>query len=132
MEEIERVRDFFKKDRYATESGMVIDEIGEKYAKCSMDLNEHHTNAVGAVMGGVYFVLADFTFAVANNWKEPSTVSLNSNISYLKPAKGQRLIGEAVCIKDGRTTNLYRIDITDDEGNLCATVNITGFKTNHR
>lgn len=128
METIEEVREFFKKDRYATESGMVIDEIGDKYAKCSMDLTEMHQNAVGAVMGGVYFVLADFTFAVANNWKEQGCVSLTSNITYLTPAKGKRLIGEATCIKDGRTTNLFRIDIRDDLDNLCATVNITGFK----
>ena len=88
LKTIEEVRALFAKDRYATDSGAYIEEIGEHYAKCSIRLDERHRNAVGAVMGGVYFTLADFTFAVATNWKKPEVVSLNSTVTYLAPAKG--------------------------------------------
>ena len=74
--------DLFSKDRFATESGAVIEEVDDHYAKCTLKLKASHRNAMGAVMGGVYFTLADFAFAVAANWQEIGTVSLQSDISY--------------------------------------------------
>ena len=50
VEEIEKVREWFSKDRYATETGAVIEEIGDHYARVSLILNEHHKNAVGGVI----------------------------------------------------------------------------------
>ena len=128
LKTIEEVRALFAKDRYATDSGAYIEEIGEHYAKCSIRLDERHRNAVGAVMGGVYFTLADFTFAVATNWKKPEVVSLNSTVTYLAPAKGELLIAEAFCVKEGNATNCYRIDICDEMKQLLAPVTITGYR----
>lgn len=128
LKDIEEVRALFAKDRYATDSGAYIEEIGERYAKCSIRLDERHRNAVGAVMGGVYFTLADFTFAVATNWKKPGVVSLNSTVTYLAPAKGELLVAEAFCVKEGKTTNCYRIDICDETKKLLVTVTITGYR----
>ena len=79
-------------------------------------------------MGGAYFTLADFAFAVAANWQEIGTVSLNSEIAYLGSAKGDRLTAEAFCIKNGRTTSYYRIEVRDEFDNLAAIVNTTGYK----
>lgn len=126
--ELKRVREFFKKDRFATDAGAVIEELGEYYAKCSIELDDRHLNAVGGIMGGVHFVLADFTFAVASNWQKMGSVSLNSDIAYLGTVKGKKMIAEAHCIKEGRSTNFYRIDIGDELGNKVAVVNITGFR----
>ncbi|MBQ9135405.1 MAG: PaaI family thioesterase [Lachnospiraceae bacterium] len=128
--ELKRVREFFKKDKFATDAGAVIEEIGEYYAKCSIELDDRHLNAVGGIMGGVHFVLADFTFAVASNWQKMGSVSLNSDIAYLGTVKGKKMIAEAHCIKEGRSTNFYRIDIGDELGNKVAVVNITGFRKN--
>ena len=83
---------------------------------------------MGAVMGGVYFMLADFAFAVATNWEKVGTVSMQSSISFLGSAKGDKLIAKAVCVKNGRTTVCYRVDVTDNLGNLTATVTINGYK----
>lgn len=126
MRTLEEVREIFSNDRFATENFAVIDEIGENYAKCSMHLNERHKNAMGSVMGGATFTLADFTFAVATNWQEMKTVSISSNIAYIGVAKGSRLIAEAKMIKNGRTTCYYQVSISDDLGNKVAEVTITG------
>lgn len=127
MNEIEKVRKIFENDRYATENGAIIEEIGDHYAKCSLELNSRHKNAMGAVMGGVPFTLADFAFAVASNWQKPGTVSLSSNIAFLGTAKGSKLIAEAACVKDGRSTCYYRIDVCDEMGNQVAAVTTTGY-----
>ena len=78
-------------------------------------------------MGGVYFMLADFAFAVAANWEKMGCVSLHSDISFLGAAKGEKLIAKAVCIKDGKSTACYRVDVADELGNLAATVTTTGY-----
>lgn len=60
MKPTAEVIELFEKDRFATFNGAVIDDVGDHYAKCSMTIEENHRNAMGAVMGGVYFTLADF------------------------------------------------------------------------
>lgn len=125
---IEEVRKIFAKDRFATENGARIDAVDTCYAKCSLQIEPKHRNAMGAVMGGTYFMLADFAFAVAANWEQMGTVSLNADISFLGAAKGERLFAEAVCIKNGRGTAFYRTEIKDELGNLAAVVNTTGYK----
>ena len=122
MKPSEEIVRFFEKDRFAAETGAVIDEIDDRYARCSLTLEAKHKNALGAVMGGVYFTLADFAFAVASNWQGDTMVSLNSQIAYLGAAKGNMLIAEAVCLKDGRTTAYYEIRIKDELGNTAAVV----------
>ncbi len=125
---LEQAREFFGNDRYATMSGAEILEVGEKFAKCRMGLTQLHRNAVGGIMGGVYFTLADFTFAVATNRDGIPTVSLNANIAFLSAAKGETLIATARCVKDGKRTCFYEIEIEDELGNHLVTVSITGYK----
>lgn len=127
MNDIEKVREMFKNDRYATETGAVIDEIGDHYAKVSLTINEHHKNAVGGVMGGVYFTLADFAFAVASNWQKAGTVSINSDISFIGVPKSSKIIAETQLIKNGRSTCCYNVSVTDDIGTPVAMVKIIGF-----
>ena len=124
---LEEVRSIFKGDRFATENGAIIEQIGERSATCSLVITDSHRNAMGAVMGGTYFMLADFAFAVAANWEKMGCVSLRSDISFLGAAKGNKLIAKAVCIKDGKTTACYRVDVTDQFGNLAATMTATGY-----
>ena len=127
MKTIEEVRKIFEGDRFATENGAMIEEIGDHSATCSLMISDSHRNAMGAVMGGTYFMLADFAFAVAANWESMGCISLHSDISFLGAAKGNKLIATAACVKKGKSTSCYRIDVTDDLGNLTATVTTTGY-----
>lgn len=129
MKTLDEIKEFFSKDRYATESGAVIEEVGDKYSKCSIVLNDMHKNAVGGVMGAVYYTLADFAFAVATNHEQPGVVSLDASLTFLNRCKGTKLIAEAKCIRDGRTTCYYQIPVSDENGTLLTMVNITGYKT---
>ena len=127
MKPSEDVKKMFEQDRFATDNGAYIEEVDDHYAKCSLMLEDRHRNAMGAVMGGVYFTLADFALAVASNWQKMGYVSLNSEITYLTAARGKQLIAEAFCVKNGRTTGYYRIDVKDELGNLAAAVTATTF-----
>lgn len=125
---VEEARAFFIKDRYAmVTTGIEIEDVGEHYAKCSLKIDDRHKNAVGQVMGGVAYTLADFVFAVATNVSdETPTVTTVSQISYLGVAKGDTLIGESRMLKDGRRNCFYQIDITDNLGNAVAVVSTSG------
>lgn len=127
-ETLERVRKLFEQDRFATENGAVIDWISENASQCSLTLTERHKNAAGGVMGGVPFMLADFTFAVAANWQSMGTVSLDTSISFLGMAKGERLIARAECVKNGRTAVFYHVSVQDELKNPVEDVHITGYR----
>ena len=127
---LERIRDIFQNDRFATEAaGIVIEDARPGYSRCVMEIKAHHLNARGAVMGGAIFTLADFAGAVAVNCgkEQPNTVALHADITFLSPAKGKQLIAEASSIKDGRTASLYDIDIRDELGTKVARASINGF-----
>ena len=129
MSDLEKAREFFGQDFYATKAtGIVIEEVGDHFARCSFDITRNHQNAYGGVMGGATFTLADYTFAVASNFNQPHTVSVTSQINYIGMAKGTKIIAESHLIKDGRTTCLYEINITDDLGNKVAFATISGMK----
>lgn len=121
------IRKQFAEDRFATSLGARIERVADGYALCVADITENMLNAVGSVMGGVYFTLSDFAFAVASNWNKPTTVSLSSHITFLSAARGTRLIAEARCIKEGKTTCYYIVDVCDDTGTLITSTTMNGF-----
>ncbi len=129
MDYTQDARSRFAEDKYATEAtGIFIEYVDENYAKCSLTVKPFHLNAMGFVMGGAIFTLADFAFAVAACTENPRTVSLNSQISYLNPSKGPILYAEAICLKNGKTACFFEITVTDSGGNVVAKVTTTGFR----
>ena len=129
MTNLEKAQEFFGKDTYATETtGIKIEEVADHFAVCTLEINDSHKNAYGGVMGGAIFTLADYTFAVASNFNSVQTVSLSSNISFISMAKGKKLIAKSNLIKDGRSTCLYAIEISDELNTKVAYVTINGMK----
>ena len=125
---IEEARDFFKGDRFATDNGMQIDALSEDSCICSMELEPKHRNALGGVMGGVTFTLADFAFAVIQNHVHKYSVAQQVNINHLSAPKGNRLIATAKVRKNGRTSTIVNVDVVDDTGRDIAQFTGTGYK----
>ena len=126
MTDLEQAREFFRNDRFATVNGAVIDEIGDGYAVCSMALTDDHKNALGNVMGGAIFTLADFCFAVAANWGKKAAVSTVSQITFLRAARGDLLYARAEAVREGRTTVYYEGSVTDADGRIIARFTSSG------
>ena len=132
---LDEVQNFFANDKYATETtGIEILEAGGGKSKIHLKLDQRHKNALGFVMGAVYFTMADFAFAVASNSDETSgynAVTLSSTINMVNSAKSGDLFAEAVPIKDGHSTCFYQIEIYEiinDKKRPVATVQTTGYK----
>lgn len=115
--EIEKARELFKKDVYATkQTGICIDAVDVGYAKCSMPITPNHMNAGGMVMGGAIFTLADFALGVAANCERSLSVTLSAQIYFLASSKGTTLYAEARAIRQGGKVGVYEIDVYDDLG----------------
>ena len=127
-EALEEAKKIFGNDYYASQlTGIEILAADIGYSKVELKLRPEHNNALGHVMGGVYFTLADYAFAIASNFKQKPTVTQTSQIAFLSPIKGDRIFAEAVQIKSGRSTCFYKIIITDETGAQNAYVTTTGF-----
>lgn len=129
MSALEEIRSRFQNDYFATgTTGIVIDSAEPGKAVCSLVLEERHMNENNVPMGGAVFTLADFVCAVAaNGYSERKTVSQNVSITFLAPAKGKRLIAEASCLREGRTTALYAADVRDELGTYVAHAIVNGY-----
>ncbi|PHV71251.1 phenylacetic acid degradation protein [Sporanaerobium hydrogeniformans] len=126
--DIERVREFFKDDKFATGVGIEIEWAEEGKACCSMQIQEKHYNAGGSVQGGAIFTLGDFAFAVAANIGGQLTVSLNNSISFISVAKGKKLIAEATRLSESKRIGVYEVIITDELGTNVAHMVVNGYK----
>ena len=125
---LQDAREFFIKDRFASENGMTLEALTENGAVCAMVLTGRHQNAEGGVMGGAILALADCPFAAASNNAHRPTVAQQVSFSFLNASKGSRLLSTATCIKSGRSSCVYHIDIKDDLGKDIAQAMFTGFK----
>lgn len=128
-----KAAEVFANDLYATQAtGVRFVEVGEDYAKCTLDIQPIHRNAMGGVMGGVLFTLADLAFAAAANSRNIaageslSWVSTNSSIHYLSQPKGNTLTAETQSIKTGRNSCVFNINLYDVNQTLISIVTTEG------
>ena len=139
---LERVREVFANDRFATAAAGVRIDCAEPPAEgdrsgiasrvvCSMELDGRHRNAYGGVMGGAIFTLADFVFAVASNAFSPElgTVAISGSMRYLAAAKGEKLVATGRLLRAGRTTVFYDVDVADDTGRAVAEASFVGHRS---
>ena len=125
---VEEAEKFFTDDRFAVENGIVIDELGEDWCVCSMEIAPRHMNAGGIVNGGAVFTLADFAAAVAWNNMHKYTVSQQASISFLRATRGKKLIARAQCRKEAKNSVFFDILVKDDLGAEIAQLTMIGCK----
>ena len=128
FQSIEEARAFFRNDRYATENGIILEELLADGSVCSVLLTDRHRNAEGVVMGGVMLTLIDFAFATAACNVHRPTVAQQISMNFLNAPRGTKLTARSVCRKDGKTSCVYHVNVTDDLGRDIAQAVVTGFK----
>ena len=129
-----KLREIFKRDRFAALTGLQIDSMTAEEVVCSLRIDDRHLNAGDKAHGGVIFTLADFTFGVACNYDDlmanldNASVSQSSNIVFLKTPVGERLIARSEILRQGRKISVYRIVVTDEQGTAVAEVTSTAYR----
>lgn len=130
MDYMDEAKRIFHSEEYAVKlSGAVIERAEPQKAVCSLEIDDRHKNSIGVVMGGAIYTLADLAFAVASNVGQPLTVTLEGQMTYLRPVKSGKLTAETFCEKAGEKTCSYRVDIRDQDGKYIASAKFIGFRT---
>ena len=98
------LKEFLKADRFATCAGVELLEIKPGYARACMEVTDRHLNGGGVCQGGALFTLADLAFAAVANSRKKLTLSVNANITFLRPAKLGYVYAEAVEVPEFKQT----------------------------
>lgn len=123
---LEQLEAEFNNDKFATHAAHCkIIEGNKGHSVCEMPIEDIHRNAMGNVMGGAIFTLADFALAIAGNVGQPPTVSVTHSIDFFRSSKGTKLIATAHCDKAGSRLAFFTVDITDDLGKDIARMTAT-------
>ena len=113
--EFERINDF----NY--HNGIIIDKISKEQVEAHVDAKKESLNIWGILHGGLIFGLADIAIGVLCYANGHESVTIDSNVNYLKPIK-KYAKAVATIIKQGKTISLYKADIFNENEELCATV----------
>ena len=118
-------QEFFKKDLFAENAGVVLLEVREGYSKAKLEIKPEHLNAGARTQGGAIFTLADLALAAAANSHGTLAFSLSSSITFLRASgPGERYIG--------RSTGCYQVDVTNQNGDLIATFESSVFRKDQK
>ena len=82
---MEKWKEFFKADRFATQAGVELLEVKPGYAKARMLVTPEHLNAGGVCQGGALFTLADLAFAAVANSHKLLTLSISAKVNKAPP-----------------------------------------------
>ena len=104
-------------------------EVGPELARARFEVRQCHKQPYGIVHGGVYAALAETLASVAT----AEAVLADGNIamgmanqtSFMRPVTGGHVHAEARRRHKGRTTWVWDVDMTDDEGRLCSLSRMT-------
>lgn len=125
---LDELNDFFGHDRFAEHVGCRIVEGTVGHGVVELVIQDHHRNALGNVMGGAVFTLADFALALASNIGQPPSVSVNSAIDFMSASRGTKLIATCDVEKSGRHLGFYTTEVIDDTGRRIARVTTTVYR----
>ncbi len=109
--------------------GLEILSLGEEEATAQVPVRPDVLQPGGLVHGGVYATIAESLTSFAT-WKAvsaegKSAQGLSNQTSFLRPILSGTIHATARRRHRGRTTWVWEVDITDDEGRVCALVRMT-------
>tara|TARA_R110002020_G_scaffold148698_3_gene324697 strand:- start:575 stop:997 length:423 start_codon:yes stop_codon:yes gene_type:complete len=109
--------------------GIVFTEIGDDHLSATMPVNERTKQPMGLLHGGANVVLAETLGSVAASLtidlKKQVCVGLEINANHLKGVKSGLVTGITTPIHIGKTTQVWEIKITNEQGQLCCISRIT-------
>jgi len=122
------IQDFLKGDSFALFAGIELLEVKKGYAKARLEIKPMHLNGGGVCQGGAIFTLADLAFAAATNSHAKMTLSITSTMNFFKAESKGYLYAEAKEVFDHKRLSNCEVQITNEEGELIATFNGTGYR----
>lgn len=104
--------------------GFQYKRLSDDRVRVTLPVQDLFINSTGVIHGGVISSLADVAMSnllPADEEGVQQMVTVDLNVSFLRPATGSRLIAEAEVVKEGRTLIHADCRIEDDRGRTVST-----------
>jgi uncharacterized protein (TIGR00369 family) len=105
-------------------TGLVVDEVTASRVTGHLELGAEHHTPWGIVHGGVYTTAIESAASIgassAVRDRGQVAVGLTNTTHFLRSLSDGRVNVEAAALSQGRTQQLWRVDITDEAGRLIA------------
>jgi uncharacterized protein (TIGR00369 family) len=109
---------------FVRSAGLIVDEVTTERVRGHIDLDERHHTPWGIIHGGVYATAVESAASIgasaAVQERGLVAVGLTNTTHFLRSMAAGRVDVEAVALNQGRSQQLWRVDITDSSGRLVA------------
>jgi 1,4-dihydroxy-2-naphthoyl-CoA hydrolase len=109
--------------------GLEIDEATDEVVRGHVTIHEHLHQPVGLVHGGVHASIAEALASLGTNVgvvpEGKIGLGQSNHSSFLRPVSTGTIHGLARRRHRGRTTWVWDVELTDDDGRLCALSRVT-------
>ncbi|MET0738210.1 MAG: PaaI family thioesterase [Acidimicrobiales bacterium] len=105
-------------------AGLALDEVSGNRVTGHIDLSEDHHTPWGIVHGGVYATAIESAASIgastAVRERGMVAVGLTNTTHFLRSVTAGRVLVEAEALHQGRSQQLWRVDVRDDRDRLLA------------
>jgi 1,4-dihydroxy-2-naphthoyl-CoA hydrolase len=109
--------------------GLRFVSCDEQRVSAEVPIDDRHLQPVGIVHGGVYTSIAESTTTVATILAVAGqgniAVGLSNSTSFLRPLRQGTIHALGLRLHRGRTTWVWDVTMTDDDGRICALTRMT-------
>jgi 1,4-dihydroxy-2-naphthoyl-CoA hydrolase len=102
--------------------GLVVDSVSSTEVLAHLDIDERHHQGTGTVHGGVYSYVIESVATIgaraAVGGSGLNALGLNNQTDFLRPFARGRLDIAARAIQQGRTLQLWAVEISNGDGKL--------------
>jgi 1,4-dihydroxy-2-naphthoyl-CoA hydrolase len=109
--------------------GLEVDEATDELVRGRVPVREHLLQPVGLVHGGVHASIAEALASLGTNVgvvpDGKIALGQSNHSSFLRPISDGTINGLARRRHRGRTTWVWDVELTDDDGRLCALSRVT-------
>jgi 1,4-dihydroxy-2-naphthoyl-CoA hydrolase len=109
--------------------GLELDEVGDGLVRGRVSVQEHLKQPMGIVHGGVHAAIAEGLASLGTNHGVAANgevgLGMANQCSFLRPIGSGTIHGTARRRHRGMTTWVWDVELSDDEGRLCAVSRVT-------
>ncbi len=109
--------------------GIEFTEVGDDYLSARMVVDHRTHQPLGIMHGGASCVLAETVGSIAGNYcvdsEKQYCVGLSINTNHIRSIRSGFVIGTAKPLHLGRSTQVWNIDIVDEQNRLISVTRLT-------
>jgi 1,4-dihydroxy-2-naphthoyl-CoA hydrolase len=109
--------------------GLEVLEVGEDLVRGRVAVRDDLKQVMGLLHGGVLAAMAESLASAATGLvvvpEGKAAMGMSNNTTFLRPVLGGSVTATGRRRHRGRTTWIWDVDFTDDEGRLCAVTRMT-------